>query len=118
MNCAICGNPNPNVPIYSASGDYLKSLCDRCSKIPAQCGLCQKAEICPFENEQINLPKVVIQTIQKGNMTAQIQVKNPERIEETCKKSCPCFSEELGCLKENGICGNYLERGMEASLEE
>lgn len=110
MECFLCGNPNPEVSIYSGDGTFIKMLCERCSYIPAQCGLCEKAKICPFETEQIDLPKVVMKTIRQGNAVMQIEIKNPERIEETCKKSCPCFSEELGCLKENRICGDYVER--------
>jgi hypothetical protein len=36
--------------------------------------------------------------------------KIPSLVEITCKQRCSCFSEEYGCLKENGICGNYVER--------
>ena len=106
--CFICGGA-PEVPIFTEDGTFIKYLCGRCLKIPAQCGLCEKAQICPFETDSSPLPKVVMKTIQQGNMMLQTQIKNPERIEITCKTQCPCFSEEFGCLKENGICGDYAE---------
>lgn len=110
MNCSICGNPNPMVPIYSADGTFLKMLCNQCSQIPKQCGLCEHGQTCSFQSDPSPIPKVIVETVQKGQMTMQRQVKNPSRIEVTCHKGCPCFSEEFGCLKENGICGSYIER--------
>lgn len=109
MNCYLCGGA-PQVPIYSADGTFLKFLCNQCAQIPAQCGLCEKSEICPFQTDPSPLPQIVVQTIQQGNMTTRRQIKNPDRIAITCKTQCPCFSEEFGCLKENGICGSYVER--------
>lgn len=109
-SCFICGSPDGETPVYTADGTYLKSLCKNCSKIPAQCGLCVKGQECSFQTDPSPLSKVIVETVQKGNMTMQRQVKNPSRIEITCKQHCSCFSEEYGCLKENGICSNYLER--------
>lgn len=116
-NCAICGG-SPEVPIFSGDGSFLKYLCNRCSQIPKQCGLCVYAQTCPFETDPSPLPKTVVKTIQQENMIAQVQIKNPSRIEVTCRSQCLCFSEEFGCLKENHICGNYVERNPEVSLKE
>jgi hypothetical protein len=48
--------------------------------------------------------------IRQGNMIAQQQVQNPERIRQTCQKGCKCWDEEFGCLKSNGCCGNWKGR--------
>ena len=116
-NCAICGGA-PEVPVFSGDGTFIKYLCNQCSRIPKQCGLCTYGQTCPFETDPSPLPKVVLKTIQQGNMTAQMQIPNPSRIEVTCRTQCSCFSESQGCLKQNGICGNYFERDPEVSLKE
>ncbi len=42
-------------------------------------------------------------------MTMQSVVMNPERIRETCQKNCKCWNDEMGCLRQNGTCGQYKE---------
>ena len=70
---------------------------------------CKEAHICDFETNSSSLPKQVQQTSRQGNMVMQTVVKNPERIRITCEKGCKCWSDEFGCLKQNGICSNYEE---------
>ena len=60
---------------------------------------------CSFENDPSPLPKIVQKQVRQGNMTAITQVRNPERIEITCKKDCPCYDPEFECLRQFGTCG-------------
>ena len=83
------------------------TVCRNCKKTFGHCQSCIERQKCSFETDPSSLPKVVQQEFRQGNMISVTQVKNPSRIEITCKKGCSCFHEEIGCLKENGTCGNY-----------
>lgn len=83
--------------------------CVRCYKKCNTCLMCVHGSKCEFETNPSPLPKQVQKTIRQGNMVAQTVIKNPDRIRELCQFSCPCFDEDFGCFKENGICGNYQE---------
>lgn len=105
--CEICGQPiiTKTVIDITEKGE-LHYLCEECSKKTGTCVACKMREECEFETNPSTIPKVVQQRIQQGPMTSIIQVKNPTRIEMFCK-SCKCFDEEFGCLKENGCCGRW-----------
>lgn len=113
--CSYCGRPCPKGAIVSVNENagpdepaaYI--MCANCFQMTKSCTFCLEAYACPFETSDNPLPKQVQQTIRQGNAVIQTIVKNPERIRETCQKGCKCWSEEFGCLKENGICGNYKE---------
>ena len=106
LQCSYCGSPNP--PVVNQEGTEF--YCVRCFNLFGTCAMCVHAEICPFETDPSPLPKVVVVQEQRGNMRIQQQIMNPERVNETCRKSCPCFSEEFACLKQNGTCSNYAAR--------
>ena len=106
MECSYCGNPD--APVVNQEGTEF--YCLRCKDLFGTCAMCVNAEICPFQTSDIDIPPIVMQTIRQGPVTMQQQIKNPDRIRETCQKLCPCFHEEFACLKENGTCGNYARR--------
>lgn len=102
--CNFCGQPAKFISI-----DPIFCLCHRCFSLLNTCNACVNGATCDFETNPSPLPKRIQKTIRQGNMTMQTVAKNEERIRETCQKNCACFSEEFGCLKENGICANYKE---------
>ena len=102
--CNFCGQPAKIV-----DGESMICLCHRCYSLLNTCNACINGAKCDFETNPSPLPKQVQQTVRQGNMTMQTVVRNPARTDITCKAGCPCFSEEFGCLKENGVCANYKE---------
>lgn len=104
--CEICGQPilKPIIDV-STNGEF-HIICQSCAKERMSCTFCSKNGLCSFENDPSPLPKVVMQTINKGNMVMQTQVPNPDRIRETCQKNCFCFDAEIGCLRQNNYCGS------------
>lgn len=114
LTCMYCGNPCPNDAILSANPTKGAEpawlvMCQRCFSFTKTCALCVEGRSCLFETSDSPLPKQVQQTIRQGNAVIQTIVKNPERIRETCQKSCKCWSDDFGCLKQNGTCGQYKE---------
>ena len=103
--CNYCGNPASTV----VDAATLCCACVRCAQYFNTCTMCIHARECDFETNPSPLPKQVQQTTQQGPMVVQQIIKNPARIDISCRNGCPCFSEELGCLKENGICSQYTE---------
>ena len=108
--CSICGGT-----VYTGyevfdllEGDNFRILHRECAKKLGTCQTCVLANACEFDTNPDPMPKVVMQTIRQGNMTMQTQVRNPSRVEKFCN-SCSCFSQENGCLKQNGCCGNWKE---------
>ena len=107
--CELCGNvilPGQML-IDITITDERHNICRNCKKSLGHCASCKSRNECSFETDPSTLPKVIQKESRQGNMITVTQVKNPSRIEITCKKSWPCFLEEYGCLKENGPCGNY-----------
>ena len=111
LKCSLCGRPLPQGAIICAQSiSHIYAMCAQCHALAGTCALCTSAQACPFETDtSCSLPKQVQQTIRQGQMVMQTVVKNPDRIRETCQKSCKCWSDELGCLKQNGTCGQYEE---------
>lgn len=115
LKCSYCGRPCLENAIVSANPvegvePAWFIMCPQCYAQTKTCAMCQQAQTCPFETDtSCPLPKQVQQTIRQGNMTMQSIVKNPDRIRETCKFGCKCWSDDFGCLKENGTCGQYEE---------
>ena len=114
LKCNYCGRPcleNAIVsanPIENAEPAWFV-MCPQCLQQVNTCVMCQEAHKCEFETNPDPSPKQIQQTIRQGQMIMQTVVKNPDRIEKTCKKLCKCWDEENGCLKENGTCGQYEE---------
>lgn len=82
-------------------------VCGNCANHLTSCRTCSKSVFCDFETNPSKIPKMIQKRIQQGSMISVSTVKNPDRIEVTCKKNCECFSENFGCLRENNCCEKY-----------
>lgn len=107
--CAKCGNiiPTPHYPLTHYSDGTWKPTCENCLKLSGTCGGCSNSTTCDFETNPSTIPKAVEKRFQQGSQIIVAQVKNPSRIESTCRVNCQCFSEEFGCCREHNTCGNY-----------
>lgn len=113
VQCALCKTYIPNnAATYTLNENEEKTLitCPRCSTILGTCHECTNGNSCDFDTNPSKTPKIVQQKIQQGSITQIIQVKNPERISETCMKNCPCYNSEYECGKSFGICGNFSSK--------
>lgn len=104
--CDICGNlmlkDGAIIDITEENNSLI--YCGKCHQLMRTCQLCCNYEKCEFETNPSPIPKVVVKTIQQGNMTVQIEVKNEERIKLLCVE-CPCYDGALGCKKDfNASC--------------
>ena len=108
--CEHCGSITLS-PIIEVDNDTIHLWCMNCSQERNTCSFCVHNNICSFENDPSPLPKVVMKTMNQGNMYVQTQVRNPERIRETCQKNCECFDAENGCLRQNNYCTGYCFSG-------
>lgn len=111
MSCEICGHliiPKiMNAVIDTDDEGNLHVLCENCLTKMHTCDTCDKRNSCDFETNPSTIPKVVQKRVQNGPMTMMTQVRNPARIDITCKQNCCCWSEEYGCQKENNYCKQY-----------
>lgn len=103
--CASCGNI-PIVPNIVDTNKGVICLCDNCAA-SGYCSSCEHNQGCSFETDPSPLPLYTVQQIRQGNSILQTQVKNPARIDITCKVGCPCWKDR--CLKEDNTCENYLD---------
>ena len=108
--CENCGNLLLELGIlFTHKGGYIE-ICNDCKRQRGTCKSCIELDTCDFETNPSSLPKYVMKEIRQGNMIAQQQIPNPERIRQTCQNGCKCWDEELGCLKQNGCCGSWKGR--------
>ena len=107
--CALCGNhmPKENQLIDATNPEDIVIYCRGCKQHVNHCPTCTNSQECRFETDPSSIPKIIQKEIRQGNMTTVMQIRNPDRIRETCKKGCPCFSEEFECLRQFNSCGNY-----------
>ena len=111
FTCALCGNQAYKLPTVLISSEKPPLLiCERCNSLRGNCILCISARTCPFETDPSPIPKTIQKQFRNGPMISVTEVKNPARIDITCKTSCPCFSEDFGCMKEYNTCGKYEVR--------
>lgn len=90
---------NPDIPL---------TLCPECAQRMSGCYGCDNGNKCEFETNPSPAPKTVQRQIQQGPMIQIIQVKNPDRIAQTCAVSCPCWDRENNqCKKEHDYCDSY-----------
>ena len=113
ISCNICGAHmiTPGFVQEDAEGNWLK-YCDRCNQLFNTCQLCSHARTCEFETNPDPMPKVIVKTVQQGNMVMQAQVKNPDRIAKFCH-NCICWLSDgidacgkefnIGCYKQDNI---------------
>lgn len=107
--CEACGRVIIEGATLVPEGENYHMLCQSCSDGLYSCGFCRNVNTCEFETNPSPLPKQVQQHIRQGNMVSIMTVKNPERIEITCKNGCSCYSEEFGCMRQN----EYYCKGMD-----
>lgn len=107
--CILCGNhmTKDNQFIDITEPDNIIIYCGKCKQHISHCPTCVNSKECRFETDPSPLPKIVQQEIRQGNMITVTQVRNPERIRQTCQNGCLCFSEEFGCSRQINHCGNY-----------
>lgn len=103
LSCDFCGKLILSGGVYENG----KIFCDDCGHQLGNCVTCRQHSICTFETDPSPVPKVIQQTVRKGNMTSSFPVKNPNRVEITCKKGCACWDEQNGCLREFYSCGKW-----------
>lgn len=107
LTCGFCGGAmDKEHSILQFKNDtYVRTVCERCNSLTGTCQLCKHGGKCLFETDPSPLPKVVEKVFRQGPMTTVTQIRNPERIEITCKKGCPCYDPENECLKQFNTCG-------------
>ena len=108
--CEYCGRHLVSEQVIYTYGiqSSFHLLCPDCIERINTCNTCEKASQCRFENDHtIPEPAYVMKTIQQGPMIQQIQIKNPKRINLTCKVNCPCFHNDECIRDARGYCDNY-----------
>ena len=96
---------NINLMIYAAP----ILLCPECTPRMSGCYGCVHGNECAFETDPSPIPKLVQKQIQQGPMIQIIQVRNPDRIAQTCAINCKCWDGKNNkCNKENDHCDYYL----------
>lgn len=112
LTCEICGQRIIQNIMYviidTDDQGNLHAICENCCSKMNTCGTCNNRNCCDFETNPSSIPKVVQKRVQNGPMTMMTQVRNPDRIEITCKQNCGCWSDEFGCQKENNYCQKYI----------
>lgn len=110
--CEICGRAVD--PTYSViDSETLVTMCGDCYPYWGTCRTCEQAKDCLLMDDTSGIPKVISRQINQklpNGMTAISVVNelNPSLVETICKVSCPCFSEEFGCLRQNiGFCKDF-----------
>lgn len=119
-NTQICGDchrslqnlTTDGVIAISRNGKKAKVLCASCFAALSTCAKCKNNTTCAFQSYSGPEPKIINQTIRQGNMIMQTQVPNPAIIEKTCGK-CLCSYEDLGCMRQQGYCGNLFVEGWD-----
>ena len=102
--CDICGKQIVFETAHIFISDSIKLLCEQCSTQLNTCATCAHKIGCAFNESSDPTPKAVTKQILINGGYAVTQVMNPERIRNTCKKGCPCFSEQFGCSRQNNWC--------------
>ena len=88
------------------ANDVWAGLCNNCASHLGKCATCYESCFCLFETSPSTLPKLIQKQVQMGNMIQLMQVRNPDRVAETCAKGCQCYDGET-CMREYGSCVNY-----------
>lgn len=112
--CEICGNHLTLKKVIFTYGQNnpFHMICPTCISFINTCQTCKSVNTCKFvEDQTISEPPYimkqnVIEQLRQGPAIIQQQVKNPKRINLTCKVNCPCFINEQ-CNRENGSCDKY-----------
>lgn len=107
--CDICHRQIHHTEvIYDSKSN--KIICSDCGNRLSTCDNCHNGNICVFETDPSPLPKQIQKQIRQGNMFGQTIIKNPDRIDITCKKGCSCWNTETeSCNKQLRYCANIQE---------
>ena len=111
--CAYCGQlfMRPGYLEQLEDGSFIE-FCHSCQEKFGTCHMCAKAMPCHLTDESYkpHLPVVVMRRIQQGNMVAQTQTINPDRVKEICVAECECWDGE-GCARRDfGVCAKYNQK--------
>ena len=106
----ICANCNQEILVYPIALPDGRTLCHECFTLLSYCPTCFHSSTCVYETDPSPLPKSVQRRVQNGSMITVIETRNPERIDITCKKSCLCFDEKIGCRRQLNFCNDYKEK--------
>ena len=105
--CGWCGRPVDSHAIYLINEDDSNQIiCNDCLKLKGTCVTCINGDACEFETNPSTIPKTIQKPQYLGGATVISTEKNPERIKLLCK-TCSCYDEQLGCLKELRECKNW-----------
>lgn len=106
IQCEICksGLPTDNA-IIDMTNEIPRTVCLRCFQLLGTCHFCKHGNFCSFETGPSPLPKFITKQIRQGNAVITTQIKNPDRIRQTCQNGCPCFDSENECMKQFNTCG-------------
>lgn len=100
----FCSKHSENLPICEVCGNYIAgdmfldqdsnekwhSICGKCSPLLNTCKACPNIRVCEFETNPDPMPKIIMKTIQQGNMTMQTQARNEDRVKKFCI-NCKCW---------------------------
>ena len=107
-HCDICSqliiNPSDAIIITEPS---IHVVCSNCISSLYSCQLCKSFKDCAFKRNEFGLPPTINQTVRKGIMTVQTQVRNPELVNKTCKAGCPCWNGSDCARETEGSCKNH-----------
>lgn len=98
--CEVCGNIMLESSIVDLIDGSPHIICSNCASQMGFCNTCGNVKNCKFEQDNSPTEKFVQKQVRQGNMIMMATVKNPKRIEETCKKDCCCYDEKNGCIRE------------------
>ena len=107
--CTICGKVIVSNPYLISNNDSWNMVCGECVQQLNTCRNCQNSQSCDFETNPSSLPKAVMKRFQQGNQIIQTQIKNEERIRQTCEKNCCCWDvKNRVCRKEYNYCEDIV----------
>lgn len=109
--CTCCGR-NDAKTWYNG-----KLFCDKCIVNFGTCKMCEYSIKCEFQTNPAPIPQVITKRIRQetsnGHIEQIIQVPNAQRIKAFCMEGeCKCIGymgEEPKCMRQFGICANYIE---------
>lgn len=96
-------------PIFTIGRDnQWHTHCENCAARLNTCDFCANIHTCAFETDPSPIPKVVQKQERNGPMTSIRTIKNPDRIDITCRKGCLCFHSDFGCLRQFHGCDHII----------
>lgn len=107
--CDLCGREVlPRYAIIDIGLDHKTHIiCSICNENYYNCITCAQSSMCDFESNPIDLPKQISKEMKTEQGYFVTSIRNPSRIEKTCKVNCDCFDEENGCLRQINYCKNH-----------